>query len=246
MVIDAHNHLGGPDKGDGRSQDTSEILAAMDKAGVEMAVVFPFNEAEPGISFSRTNDYIAASVKSHPDRLIGFCRLDPNCGPAALHELERCINVLGLRGVKLHPTSQGFSLTDPTLARILGLAESFGIPAVFDTGKKESPPLGVATLAREFPGLTIIMAHMNLYDESLDAARTAPNIYIGTTGYFNPPRLAKAVGELGAGRFIMGSDSPYIRMEREVEKINRLEGVGADEKKLIQGGNAARILGIRL
>ena len=92
-----------------------EMLFAMDRAGIDRAVVFPFNEAEPGLSFARCNNYIAAETGRHPDRLTGFCRLDPNAGHAAVEELERCVGELGLKGVKLHPSSQNFPLDHPVL-----------------------------------------------------------------------------------------------------------------------------------
>jgi len=244
MIIDAHNHLGGPDKGDGRSQSPEEIIETMDSCGIEYAVVFPFNEAEPGLSFCRTNDYIAKAASAHPDRLIGFCRLDPNAGDDATRELDRCVNDLGLRGVKLHPTSQRFGLDHPVLADILAEAERLRVPVVFDTGKAMSPPSGIAALAARYPGLTFIMAHINLLEESIAASEAAPNIYLGTTGYFNLKRLGEAVARVGAHRFIMGSDSPYIKMRREVEKIGQTPGLSEAWKASIQGENARRVLGL--
>ena len=244
MIIDSHNHLGGPDKGDGKSQSEDEILASMDKAGVEMAVVFPFNVEEPGISFSTANDYIAAAVGRHPDRLTGFCRLDPNYGDKAVSELVRCVKYLGLKGIKLHPSSQDFPLDHPALLAVLSVAEDLGVPALFDTGKKASPPMEVARLASRFPKLTVIMAHMNLYEETVEAARTTPNIYIGTTGYFNVNRLGSAIRELGANRFLAGSDSPYIRMQREIEKFEGLNGLEEWERRAILGGNFGRIIAV--
>lgn len=244
MSIDAHNHLGGPDKGDGKSQGPEDILATMDGSGIEKAVVFPFNEEDPGISFSRCNGYIAAAVKAHPDRLIGFCRLDPNFGRLAVKELERSVQELGLSGIKLHPTSQNFTLDDPWLYEILAAAQDMGLPVVFDTCKKMSPPAGIALLANKYPGLKIIMAHISLLDESIVAARVASNIFLGTTGYFNIKRLALAVREVGAGRFISGSDSPYIKMGREVEKIREIPGIADEEISRISGGNIADVMGI--
>ncbi|KAF5411764.1 MAG: hypothetical protein C5S43_02895 [Candidatus Methanocomedens sp.] len=44
VVIDAHNHLGGPDKGDGMTQTVDDIISRMDAAGIHKAVVFPFND----------------------------------------------------------------------------------------------------------------------------------------------------------------------------------------------------------
>ncbi|MBE0523909.1 MAG: amidohydrolase family protein [Methanosarcinales archaeon] len=38
LVIDAHNHLGGPDKGDGMSQNAEDIIARMDAADVDVAI----------------------------------------------------------------------------------------------------------------------------------------------------------------------------------------------------------------
>ena len=243
MLIDAHNHLGGPDKGDGKSQSPEEILASMDRSAIERAIVFPFNEENPGISFSRCNDYIASAVKAHTDRLIGFCRLDPNFGESAVRELERSSRVLGLRGIKLHPTSQNFSLDNPWLYELLAAAAEIGMPVVFDTCKKMSPPSGIARLAAEYPTLKIIMAHISLIDESIAAAKAFPNIYLGTTGYFNLNRLAHAVREVGARRFISGSDSPYIKMGREVEKIREIPGISPDEVQMICGGNFAHVFG---
>ncbi len=244
MVIDGHNHLGGPDKSDGKTQSVNDIIARMDASGVDMAVVFPFNEAEPGASFARCNDFIAAAVHAWPDRLIGFCRLDPNAGRAAVDELVRSIRALGLMGVKLHPTAQDFALDHPVLAEILAAAQDLEVPVVFDTGKKASPPAGIAALASRYPRLAVIMAHMNLYEESVAAARAAPNIFIGTTGYFNLGRLGRAVGELGAERFIAGSDSPYIKMESEMGKFDRIALISERERRLILGENIMTVLNL--
>jgi hypothetical protein len=52
----------------------------MDSSSIDKAVVFPFNEADPGISFSKANDFIADAVGQYPERLIGFGRLDLNVG----------------------------------------------------------------------------------------------------------------------------------------------------------------------
>lgn len=63
MIIDIHNHVGGPDRGDKMKQSPEEIVASMDRAGIDKSVIFPFNEINPGISFSRANNYIASAMK---------------------------------------------------------------------------------------------------------------------------------------------------------------------------------------
>jgi hypothetical protein len=243
MIIDYHNHLGGPDKNDGRAQSPDELIGRMDAAGVDMAVVFPFNEEGVGDNFERSNDYIAKAATAHPDRIIGFCRLDPNTGDSAVKELERSVKELGLRGLKLHPSAQNFTLDGPELFLLCAAIQDMKVPVVLDTGKKGSPPVLAGRLAAMFPEMTLIMAHMNVFGDTMAAAKQNPNVLVGTTGYFNLKRLLKGIKELGAERFVSGSDSPYIEMESELGKFNKID-ITEYERGCITGSNIAGVLGV--
>lgn len=240
MIIDAHNHVGGPDKGDGKRQSAEEIVAEMERLGIEKAVIFPFNEINPGISFSFANNRTVEYINKYPDRLIGFARLDPNFGKKAVEELKRDVEI-GLVGLKLHPSSQKFSLRSEHLRNIIKKASMLNIPIIFDSGKKESPPEQFGELAELFPDAKIIMAHM--FGGFLRVALHHQNIYLQTTDMPRREIIQEAVEELGAERIIMGSDSPYISMEVELEKIESLN-ITEKEKKLIMGENMRRILGL--
>lgn len=238
MIIDAHNHAGGPDRGDGKMQSPGEIVAEMDRLGVDRAVIFPFNEVQPGVSFSLANNRIADAIREYPDRLVGFARLDPNYGENAIEELRRDIRI-GLAGLKLHPSSQSFSLRDGYLREIIKEAAKYNVPIIFDSGKKESPPDQFGELAELFPEARLIMAHM--YGNFLEVAKKHLNIYLQTTGMFKLEVIRGAVETLGAERIIMGSDSPYISMEREIGKIRSLN-ISPEEKELIMGENMRALL----
>jgi predicted TIM-barrel fold metal-dependent hydrolase len=238
MVIDAHNHIGGPDKGDGAAQSGGSLVREMDRLGIERAVVFCFDEVDPGVSFCRANDRTAAEAAKYPERLVGFARLDPTCGEGALAELRRAAEI-GLRGVKLHPSSQGFSLRDESLREIVAEAAELGLPMIFDSGKQDSPGEHFGELAAAFPGAVIIMAH--IYGSCLAAAQEHPSLYVQTTGMPRGEVIAEAVAALGAERVIMGSDSPYLSMAREIEKVEAL-GLGGPERELVMGANMERIL----
>ncbi|MCS4541475.1 MAG: amidohydrolase family protein [Euryarchaeota archaeon] len=243
MIIDAHNHVGGPDKGDYAKQSAEEIVTVMDRLGIDKAVIFPFNELEPGISFSLANDRTAQSVQKYPDRLIGFARLDPNYKERAVEELERSIKKLGLKGLKLHPTSQNFSLDDPYVLKIIEKTAELKIPVVFDSGKTLSLPEYIGKLAEQVPDSTIIMAHMR-GPNYLEVAKKFDNIFLGTTGMFAIDKLQKALNTLGAEKLIVGSDSPYIKMEQELKKIDLIPNIKEEEKGLISGENMRKILKI--
>jgi predicted TIM-barrel fold metal-dependent hydrolase len=51
-------------------------------------------------------------VQRYPEQFMGFASVDPWKGKLAVQELERSVKELGLRGLKLHPTTQAFFPND--------------------------------------------------------------------------------------------------------------------------------------
>ncbi len=243
MIIDSHNHLGGPDKGDGASQSPDEIIRRMDDSGVDMAVVFPFNEVTPGITFSKANDFIAEAATAYPDRLIGFARLDPNAGESALKELKRAVTELELSGVKLHPKGQNFTPSNPYVKMIVEGAAKLDVPVVFDNGKSIFDNYAIAGLAEAVPEAKIIMAHMR-GDGFIDVALKHENVYLGTV---KAPvaKVADAVKELGSDKIIAGSDSPYSNMRFEMcNKFDDIEILTKRDRKNICGENIKKLISL--
>lgn len=244
MIIDSHNHLGGPDRGDSAKQSPEEIIARMGKSGVEKAVIFPFNEINPGISFSLANDFIASAVQKYPARLIGFCRLDPTAGEKSLEELERAVNVLKLKGVKLHPMAQKFAPSNRHVLKIVEKAAELEVPVVFDSGKSIFPNSAMGELAEKCSGAKIILAHMR-GEGYLEAALKNENIFLGTVKVGELERIKEAVAALGAEKIIAGSDSPYGDMKYEmIGKFEEIEELSEKEKELIRGGNIQKLLSV--
>ncbi|MFX1483347.1 MAG: amidohydrolase family protein, partial [Promethearchaeota archaeon] len=111
---------------------------------IDRTVVFPYTDdysapetpGEP--SFKVSNDKIAAwtTRAPHSARLIGFSRVNPkDGGQIAVHELERSVLKLGLRGLKLHPLAQLFidSIEEDTTKQVVKRAGELGLPVIFDT-----------------------------------------------------------------------------------------------------------------
>jgi predicted TIM-barrel fold metal-dependent hydrolase len=114
MIIDAHVHIGATvNHFKTISVTAADILREMDANGVDMAVLCPAG-ADLAIYNRAGNDLVAAAVQAHPDRFIGLGTANPWYGKAALVELDRAVNILGLRGFKFHSLIQGFHLNDPT------------------------------------------------------------------------------------------------------------------------------------
>ena len=142
---------------------TAETLVeSMDRDGVARSVAV-------GIGWRRfrgwpkeSNDYIVESVQRYPDRVIGFCSVNPLWGDAAVDEVERC-DAAGLKGVgEIHPDTQGLDITDGQLMAPLmdcgGAAGNAGAGPCVRTGGAPVPGKGsyyagqTVPVYREFSG----------------------------------------------------------------------------------------------
>ena len=108
-IFDAHTHLTG-------GESAEEILECMDFCGIEKVFLFaPMLNVQAheitsdSLQDIRThNDYCADICSKAPERLLGFCTLNPmpdladgDLGRAVtlmIEEAERCYHGLGLRG----------------------------------------------------------------------------------------------------------------------------------------------------
>lgn len=100
--------------------DAALRLTDMDRAGIDVAVlslstpnVF-FAEGAAQTSVARmVNDAYAELIASRPDRFKGFASIPMDDPDAAVRELHRAIDELGLNGVILLSNIRGRALTDP-------------------------------------------------------------------------------------------------------------------------------------
>ena len=238
MVIDCHNHIGEP-WGTRDRQTPEELLERMDRAGIDMAVVFPFRYE----NYDNRNTYEA--VKRYPDRLIGFAMAAPwlcrDIGTVLRKEIEE----YGFKGIKIHANAHSFKMTAvETLAPIFDVAREKQIPVLAYSGDElVAVPHTFGPIAKAYPDVNIIMAHsgfMQNTPEAISVAKECPNIYLvhesGISG-----GLMQSVKELGADRVLMGTDTPYWDFEVQLKKIEVAVPLEEDRKK-IQGENIARLL----
>lgn len=236
LVIDAHNHIG---VRHGASQTGSELVAKLDEAGVDQAVIFPFVEGHVD------NRVIVEAVSEHPDRLIPFCNVNPWHQERAVEELRHCVEDLGFKGVKLHPTLQGYRLGDHGLVDpIFAAARDLGI-VVTSHGASDlyNNPAEFAEMARTFPTVPLLMVHMGMFwstEHAIEVSAANRNLYLDTS---RAPlaEIALAVKKVGPEKVIWGTDSPFVDYVGEFQKMTRVTSEPA-AYQLIVGGNIARLL----
>ncbi|MGD0329068.1 MAG: amidohydrolase family protein [Nitrososphaeria archaeon] len=247
MIIDVHNHIGKPEPGLEVYQTPERLISEMDIAGVDKAIIFGF----PEYSFNivENNDYIFESIKKYPGRLIGFSLVNPWSREKAVKELERCVNKLGFKGLKLHPAIHHFSLNAHSLTdAIFEECSKLKIP-IISHGQGDCPhctPAQFGDMAETFPDVPLIMAHMGFWQNTEDAISKAmkyDNLYLDTTMNNNVESLRKAVDKAGAEKLVFGTDTPGPSMQVEIMKIN-VAIPDRKKRELILGGNISKILKI--
>lgn len=179
--VDYHQHLVSPafapiaklPERDGRA-----LLAELDAAGIRNAVVlsvgYSFADERKNLnnpdSLTRAeNDWTSAQVSASGGRLIGFCSVNP-LRAAALGELQRCLGLPGMKGIKLHLGNSGISLRNPAQAAsvidVFRLAERLRVPVLVHMRARGGRNYG-AEDARLFldkvipaaPSIEIVVAH---------------------------------------------------------------------------------------
>jgi predicted TIM-barrel fold metal-dependent hydrolase len=236
VIIDAHNHIG--ERRD-LQMSAERLIRLMDRAGVDKAVVFSFPKLWD-------NDYVARAVRQFPDRLIGFVGVNPWEASAA-DQVRRGFEHLGMRGLKLHPVRDSYSLAEGRLVDpLFRVCEEFGRPVLCHGADEWSnTPWAFREVAGRFPQIPFIMAHGGqnwLREDALDALRKTPNLYVDTsvmyTGY-----VRRVAQEISPTRLLMGTDTPTEVFEYEMKKI---ETAIADRatRQLVMGENIAKLIGV--
>ena len=115
-------------------------------------------------------------------------------------------------------------------------------------------PVLLDEVFRDFPGLTVVLAHGGRgwwYDQAAFLALSRPNVWLEVSG-LPPQRLPDYYGRSLrrlASKMIFGTDWPGVpgvhRNARTLEKVLMAAGCTDDEVSAAWGGNAAQVFGLR-
>ncbi|GAA2030852.1 hypothetical protein GCM10009740_20730 [Terrabacter terrae] len=239
QVFDAHTHLGGNDPS-GFAAGLDELLDALDAVDGR-AAVFPL--AEPA-GYRDANLACAKAAESSPQRLVAFARITPEERPT---ELLKEALAAGARGVKLHLSSDDFSLADPRLENVYEIAHERHLPVIVHAGP-ELPTLGEDPLrvCARWPGLRLILAHCALTDLDRLSYQFAdtPNLFVDTS-WWTPANVLAAMKLVPPGRILNASDLPYCSPAHATFKTIRCAwqvGLKPDQIASVIGGQFARLI----
>ena len=238
-LFDIHTHTGGNDP-DGFFCSADTLVRELAAVGSKAAVM-PMHEPA---GYPPANDRVLAECESSGGLLVAFCRLDPNKQP--LLEARRCVEA-GARGIKLHPRSEGFELSEPAVEEIFAFAHERRLPVLIHAGRG-IPALARDALryAREYPDARIILGHAGICDLNWmwPEVPRHPNLFFDLS-WWHPADLITLIALVPPGQLLYASDLPYFTPMLIATFIARYGGnVGLTAAQLagILGQQAERLL----
>jgi len=180
---------------------------------------------------------VAAAVKRHRERFVGFFMVDPTQPDAAAKAAE-AIGAGGLRAICLFPAMHRYPIQDDRATRLfdvaaaagtavfvhcgvlsVGVRKKLGLPSPFDI--RFGNPLDLHAVALSHPQVPIIIPHFGagLFREALMVADLCPNVLLDTSssnGWIKYVGLSladvfrQALAVAGPDRLLFGSDSSFF------------------------------------
>ena len=279
MIIDFHAHVFSPRIKENRNQyidndpcfavlyskkeaklaTADELIDSMDKAGIDISVIVNIGWLTHELCVE-TNDYILESIARYPQRLIGFCTVQPQSPGAAIAEIERCARG-GARGIgEMRPDMQLFDLRDEEImqsfAEALRKHKLILLTHASEPVGHEYPGKGIITpdmlypFITSFPDLTIVCAHwgggLPFYALMPEVKQAMKNVFFDTAAspFLYSPQIYNQITQLvGADKILFGSDYPLLAQTQVLQEVSSAD-LPEEAKGLILSGNAQRLLGI--
>jgi predicted TIM-barrel fold metal-dependent hydrolase len=232
-----------------------EFIADLDEAGFEKAVVLSDVRTTP--------EQVSSFVKQEPDRFIGFGYVNP-LKPEADEDILRQRRDLGLFGLKLYPTTDGFIVDDPKAFKVYEAASGIGMPVMFHHAGMPSPgdllkhsdPALIDVVACSFPDLKIVLAHLGYprVDETLYVARKHRNVWCDISwpygdvnhqsyAYMLWRDLLTALNLGVLNKMVFGTDYPGVRQRPYADMLMSVNRYATHEDLRIPEAKLQSILG---
>ena len=228
------------------------LIAAMDADDVEVSLIAGWHGPQGSLI---SNDEVAASVASHPDRLRGVVGVDLTDPAGAVREIRRRIDD-GFVGVRVVPWLWELPPNDRRYYPVYVACVEAGVP--FCTQIGHTGPLRTSEPGRpipyledvllDFPELVVVGGHVGFpwMSEVLSLAMKFPNFHIDTSAYALhrlPAELVEFMRGAGRSRVMFGTNWPMLSPARALEKIDDL-GLDEEARSLFLGDNARRVFAL--
>jgi predicted TIM-barrel fold metal-dependent hydrolase len=210
--------------------------------------------------FRGFNRWLVDALRDVP-QITPFVGVDPSALiPEENVEHLREMAERGAKGIKLHPVVQKFAPGDRRMHPVYEACRELGLTVLSHTGSAKggqtlADPNGFAPVLKDFPGLTVVLAHLGggRWRQTAELADAFPDLafdlceivaWAGAPEAPSTEELAQLIRRIGAERVMLGTDFPWYDLDTTADQVMSLPVLSADEKEAILGANAVRILGL--
>lgn len=246
LIMDTHTHLGNFRNFHIPDPHAEGLVRAMDTYGIDVAVLS--SHAAISADFVLGNDETMAALEKFPDRLLGYCVINPNYSKLAAHEIERCFAHPGIRGFKFHPELHGnYPLDGPGYRAAWEYANEHKLPVLSHSYFAGDSADKFAEMAAAYRNAVVIIGHAGQdyrFDDVVRVVGSCPNIFLDLCGPLATAGYLEALVErVGASRLLFSTDMPFISGGPQLGAIVTSQ-LPRRVKELVLGGNAAPIFGL--
>lgn len=216
-----------------KSFTPAELLAQMDEAGVEKAILT--------CSAEQPSAEVLAFPKADPDRFVLSATVDPRRGMKGVRELEALVRNEPVVLARVVPFMMGglppndyryFPLYTKCIELELPISINTGLPGPPMPGRCQDP-MHLDEVAYFLPELVIVMAHGAdpWWNVAIRLMLKYRNLYLMTSAYaprYFPPELIQFMNTRGRHKILFASDHPVLDFRRclsEAEALPLREGV---------------------
>lgn len=234
-------------------EGTVETLVEEEKsAGIDQFVILPVSSKPQRVR--ELNQWVTTKAGEYP-QVIPFGTLLPQ-SPTLTNDLDWVVS-MGIRGIKIHPFLQRLDILSSSAHRLWGLLQETNRLLVLDTmclegllrfkphlrpiakvaGGFEADPYKIASLAKTYPRLRVIAAHLGaLYGwERLDPLYRCDNVYFDLSfvpSIVGVSEAMKIISQKGSDHILFGTDAPW-RQPREVVRWFEALPLSSEEREQI-------------
>ncbi len=225
---------------------SKELLEVGKRAGIEKFLILPVAIRPDQVK--NINLFVSSEVAAH-EEYYGFGTV--HAGMEGICDEVDNIKALGLRGIKMHPDTQGFSIDDERLFPMYDMIQG-DIPVIFHSGDPRydySHPRKIKRILEMFPRLTVIAAHFggwSLFEEALENLKDT-DCYVDVSSsmmFQSREETMYYISQYGVDRVLFGSDYPLGNPERELQSFLQLKLSDSEREKILYR-NATELLGIK-
>lgn len=251
VIVDAHVHLELPvpyvlSDLSGMAISPEALIDSMERYGIDKSVLMGSStSAQVSLETQEENHrLIVEASRKYSKKIIPFAFINPRSGKAGLELAKKCFSEYGMKGLKIWPWAD-FPINCKAVYDLAEICREYRVPLSVHTDNLDprAHPWLIGEVAKDFPDLTVIAAHMSA-EVSLDSiivAKNYDNVILEASPAPPCHAIEKAVEVIGDSRITWGTDWPFWDQRLPLARIRSLR-IPEKSKEKILGENILRIL----